>query len=206
MHNLFPKGLYALSTVAYVVLILNGGVIDTFHDTLPGGQYYTERYNTFVWFCLMLSCCKLFMYYFVSFITLFRRVKGCYIFWFTLIVILFMIDVIVIIGLGEIYSKCNQQGQYYNICNSPHWCCAAEVFAAVENRCHNTVVCAAPLDTLVESDLLPNGDFLWLFYSNFAYSIVDGLILLFFAMAWCRCPTFGLKYQRDDDALLQQGT
>ena len=182
--------LYGMGAIAYLVLIQNAHVVDTVFNTLPGGTYYTWRFNSFVWFALMLSCAKILTYPFVNAAVLFRGTRGCAIFWYILLVALVLIDVVVIVGLGSQYGSCNMSNQPNNICNDPRWCCALEIYSVPSNNCFNNFACTPPVAL---SQLQPNTDFLFLFWTNFAIMMVDILIVLFFSIVFAFCPVYALN-------------
>jgi len=189
--------LYGMGVFAYLVVVQNIHVPDTVFQSLPGGTYYSARYITFVWFAIMFSAAKVFMYPVANAAVLFRGSRGCSIFWYIFVIALTMIHVVVIVGLGDQYGKCNQPGQKDNLCNDPLYCCAPEIYGASSNGCPNSVACAG-LTTPVTSvsQLGVSIDFLWLFWVNFAYLFIDILIMFFFGAVFGCCPAYEI---RDDD-------
>ena len=192
----FVVTLYGMGALAYLVLIQNSHVVNTVFNSLPGGTYYSWRYVTFVWWALMLSCAKVLTYPFVNAAILFRGTRGCTIFWHTLLALLVIIDVVVMVGLGTQYAGCNMNGEPGNICNDPRYCCALEIYTVTSNGCFNNFACTPPV-TL--SELQPNADFLWLFWTNFTFLIVDMLIFLFFSLSFMYCPVYTLSASALDD-------
>lgn len=181
--------LYALGALAYLVLLQNVHIIDTMFPGLPGGQYFTGRYITFVWYAVMFSAAKLLLYPVVNALVLFRSSRGCSIFWFALLATLTFVHVVVIVGLGEQYGKCNESGQRGNLCNDKLWCCSPAIYEVTSNGCYNGAACAS----FVHPRLRPNPDFLWLFWTNFVFFLADLLLLLFFGMVFFFCPLYGGK-------------
>jgi hypothetical protein len=181
--------LYGLGAFAYLVLLQNVHIPDTVFDALPGGRYYTGRYITFAWYAIMLSAASLVVYPAINALVLFRGSKGCSVFWFGLLVALTFLQLVVVVGLAEQYGKCNQGGQHGNLCNDPRWCCSPAIFTVTSNGCFNTVPCP----DYPSPKLVPNTDFLWIFWSNFFFFFADLLLMLYFGLVFFCCPVYGLR-------------
>jgi hypothetical protein len=189
--------LYGMGAMAYLVLVQNVHVVDTVFESLPGGTYYTGRYISFVWYAIMLSCCRILVYPIVNATIMFRGSRGCSIFWYIWIVLLVLIDVLVIVGLGSQYGSCNANGARDNLCNDARWCCAPEIYSAASNGCFNTGPCTPPIASI--SALAPNPDFLWLFWVNFTFLFLDIAIMLFFGLAFAFCPVYSTLEAKEQE-------
>lgn len=184
---------YAISIFAYLVLVENISVTDTYlHGGGTPGEYFTLRYNSLQWYALMLATTKIFMVPFVCFMILYRKWYGCNILWFVLICTIVVIDGVVIMALGHSYSGCNQPGQLDNICNDNLYCCLPSINGDPSNGCPFSGVCPSKPTTA----LSPNSDFLWLFYTNLVYMLADAAILIFFAVMFAIFPAYDYPYSR----------
>jgi len=172
--------LYGIGAIAYLVILQNENVPNTYFRTLPGGTHFSLKYVSFQWVVLMLSAIKIIMYCIVNTMILYRSSRGCSVLWFIIIILIAFVDVITVVGLGQFYSRCNQVGQLDNPCNDDRWCCAPEIYTVPTHNCPNTVACAAaPVASL--SELTSNIDFRWLFWVNFVFMIADLFFAAFFA-------------------------
>jgi hypothetical protein len=84
-----------------------------------------------------------------------------------------------VLGLGRFYGVCNESGQVDNPCNDRRWCCLASIYGVATNQCPRSTPCTPPV-----TELHPDADFLWTFYTNVAFLVLDVLILL----AWQYVP------------------
>jgi hypothetical protein len=108
-----------------------------------------------------------------------------------------LMDLLIVVGAGQMYGNCNLSGQTYNQCNDPDWCCVTEIYQLAQNGCANTIACPAQFPTLV-SQLSANADFEWFFWTNIMFLIFDILALIFFAGQFYTSPKSQLY---DDDPL-----
>jgi hypothetical protein len=177
--------IYMMGIPCYIVLILNTEVVDTlFRIDLPYGTYFSMRYTSFWWVVMFMSGFKLFTAIIWPLATLFRLSKGCSIMWLVFMFLFFSSGVFVFIGQSVIFGKCNQNGQVDNPCNSRTWCCVPEIYMNAENLCNQgpypcpcpddiTNVLNCPVYPTSISQLNPDVDFLWIYFVNLFYTIVD---------------------------------
>lgn len=179
--------IYGCGLLANIVLVMNTNVPDTVFKTLPGGTEYNLRYNSFQWTIFMLAGFKYLMHPILSQMILYRRSRGCSIFWFILIFAIALIDFFVVLGLARLYSDCNRSGQLDNPCNSLVWCCAKEIWTVSSNLCMNNGPCAAGFPTTV-AELGANVDFVWYFAVSVAFLAFDLFYVGFFGGAFYVSP------------------
>lgn len=150
------------------VLIQNTSILYTYFLN-PGapGTLTSLRYN-FTAIMLLLSVIVNFCFpLFIMFAIIYRYDHGCSVLWVVFFVILIGLQVLIIAGLGDQYSTCNQNGQFGNLCNDLEYCCV--YYTDPVNQCPNTIACT-PAKTA--SELAPNSDFLALFWFNFVFLFV----------------------------------
>jgi hypothetical protein len=183
---------YALSILAYAVLILNTRATDTYFPATLVNSYYTQRYVSVTWYALLFAAAHLLMYPIVMMMITFRRSHGCSVFWFSLIFILLVMSSYTVLTLARDYKSCNNPSgdQRDNLCNDKRWCCAPEVNSNTANACpfSGGVVCPDIPEISSVNDLRPDLDFLWLFWTNFVYWVADTFIVLFFLGMFCVAP------------------
>lgn len=170
---------YALFYLATLVLVINFSVTHTYFKNLPGGTLYTLRYNSLQWVVAFLGPMRLLFLISVIFLVVFRKIGGCTVFWFVLVVLFWMVDVFVLGGWGIAYANCNKQGAVDNPCNDLLWCCYEPIYSQPGNECLNTVPC-----TPVVTSLSPNVDFLWMFRTNLVFVILETIIALGIIYLW----------------------
>jgi hypothetical protein len=171
-------GIYAVASFPYLVLMENNTTVDTWFNTLPGGTYFTLRYVSLSWTLNMLGAFRFFMYPSVSFALLFRRSRGCSVFWFVITLLMAGVDLFVFMGLSQLYGSCNQVR--YNPCNDLNWCCVPEIFMSSVNGCLNSVTCSGPgVYPTTRAQLGINADFLWMYFVTLGFVLFD----LFFVFA-----------------------
>jgi len=171
--------IYGAGLIANIVLVMNTSVPNTAFKTLPGGPIHSLRYSSFQWTIFMLAGFKYFMYPAVNQMILYRRSRGCSIFWYAVIFSLVLINFFVVLGLARFYSSCNGQGQIDNPCTSKVYCCAQEIWSVSTNNCINTQACTAGFPA-TQADLRPNVDFIWYFSVSVAFLAFDLFFVGFF--------------------------
>lgn len=183
---------YALSILAYAVVILNTRSTDTYFPASLVNVYYSQRYVSVTWWALFFAAAHLLMYPFVMMMITFRRSHGCSVFWFSLIFILTVMSSYTVLALGRDYRMCNSVSgdQRDNLCNDKRWCCAPEINANMANACpfSGGVTCPDFPDINSAADLQIDTDFLWLFWPNVIYLLADIAIVLFFLGIFCVAP------------------
>jgi len=184
--------LYALSTLAYIVLIT---LVNVEHTYFPGtaiNTLHSDRYTSVTWWAIFMACTHVLMVPFALMMITYRRSYGCSIFWFSLIFTLGFCDCYVFIVLGKDYQTCNNYDARGNICNDKAWCCAPQVNSIGSNACPISAggTCVSrPITTLEE--LSPDADFVWLFATNVAYFGADILVIVFFLVtSFCAPSSF----------------
>jgi hypothetical protein len=100
-----------------------------------------------------------------------KRSAGCTIFWMIILIALCALDVIAL-GINSNYlATCNGIHAVGNPCNSPAWCCRAEVHVITANRCPNTMTCPGGGPPIKPDDL---------FLATFALNVVFVALELYF--------------------------
>lgn len=181
--------LYGIGFFGFLVLIQNANVPNTVTAPgLPWGTYYTQMFNSLYWLVLFLSVLRTFMFVIVYMAILWRASFGCSIFWLVLIIIITMADLLVVVGTGNLNGNCNGNGQKFNPCNDPEWCCASEIYTSSINGCANTIPCPVGYPRSI-SELSSNIDFDWFFALNVLFFVWDVLYFFFFASNFYKSPT-----------------
>lgn len=184
--------LYALSTLAYIVLIT---LVNVEHTYFPGtaiNTLHSDRYTSVTWWAIFMACTHVLMVPFALMMITYRRSYGCSIFWFSLIFTLGFCDCYVFIVLGKDYQTCNNYDARGNICNDKAWCCAPQVNSVGSNACPISAggTCVSRPITALE-ELSPDADFVWLFATNVAYFGADILVIVFFLVtSFCAPSSF----------------
>lgn len=100
-----------------------------------------------------------------------KRSAGCTIFWMIILIALCALDVIAL-GINSNYlATCNGIHAVGNPCNSPAWCCRAQVHVITANRCPNTMTCPKGGPPIKPDDL---------FLATFALNVVFVALELYF--------------------------
>lgn len=171
---------YVIQVVVYVFAAgLIADLVQVMNLSVP--------YGSLQWVLLMMTNFKFLMPVLVMFAVLFRSQKGCNIFWFILITIVWIISVFVVIGLGRYYGEANGPGQLNNLFTSPLYCCAKEIYEVSSNDCPNTGACTCPLPpepcpplpTSV-SELSARQDAAARFWVDFVYMLYHTAVVVFF--------------------------
>jgi len=191
---------YALTTLAYIVLITLVNVEHTYFPGTAVNVLHSDRYTSLTWWAIFLASTHVLMVPFALMMITFRRSYGCSIFWFSLIFTLGVCDCYVFIVLGTDFQTCNNYDARGNICNDKAWCCAPQVNSVGSNACPITpgATCATrPITSL--SELSPDIDFVWLFATNVAYLVADVLVIVFFlVISFCAPSSFRSTNQKED--------
>jgi hypothetical protein len=173
---------YGLGFIASLVLLTNAYVPHTYTAGTTYGTLYSGRFVSGYWIALMFCALRVFIPIIVANLLLYRETyccktpgSGCIIFWVIFLVILVMMDLMGFTLLAGYYNKCNGIGAVDNPCNDKRWCCAPEIYSDVGNLCHNTIGCSP---AVALTDMRPNADFLWLFWTGFAFIIGDLIFLI----------------------------
>jgi len=175
------KLIYAACFIAFTIVLQNATVPMTV--TAPGqpwGTYFSLVYKSLYWLVLFLSCWRIMMYVNVEFMILYRKTRACSVIWFVGLMIITLIDLLIVVGAGQMYGNCNLPGQTFNPCNAPDRCCVPEIYQVAQNGCANMIACQPQFPTLL-SQLRPNADFMWFFYVSIGFLLADVLFVLFFA-------------------------
>jgi hypothetical protein len=181
---------YALSTLASLVLVLNMHVTNTAFPGTAVGVYYSQRYVSLQWWALFFFGMHVLMFPFVMMMITFRRSHGCSVFWFALIFALVVGDAYAFIVLSGSFIRCNQVDQRDNLCNDARWCCAPDVNAQASNACPVTPgsMCADHPGITSNADLSPSGWFMALYVVHLVYFLADVLVVCFFLGMFCIAP------------------
>lgn len=182
--------MYALSTLANLVLVLNMHVTETAFPGTTVGEYYTHRYSGLEWWALFFCGAHVLMFPLILMMITFRRSHGCSVFWFSLIFMLVVGDAYSFIVLTGSFIRCNQVDQRDNLCNDARWCCAPDVNGEAANACPITpgATCADHPTILSHNDLSPYGWFVGLWVVNTLYFLADILVVAFFLGMFCIAP------------------
>lgn len=181
--------LYILGFIAYLVLIINVQVTYTYNKT-PGspGTLFSLRFDSLLWWGLMLGVARMFVPFAVMNMILYRRTYGCSVFWIIFLSVIVLLDIFSFVVLAAQYGSCNHDNQPNNLCNSLLYCCVPQIFMNSNNMCPNAAPCPATVDlpnppsTL--ADLSPNSDFLWLFWTQFIFILFDLVWIMLIVGLW----------------------
>lgn len=180
--------IYGVTFFGFLVLVQNANVPNTvFAANSAWGVYFSLLYNSVYWLMLILSVVRSLMFPVVYFIVMWRKSRACNIFWFVLIVVITVNDLLVVVGTGHLYGNCNLQGQTYNACNDKRWCCVTAIYSNPENGCVNSIACPPSFPTQL-GELYADTDFMWFFVLNIVFFLLDVLIMLFFATEFYKSP------------------
>lgn len=202
---------YGLGSVAFLVLIENANVVNTYTRAGVFGVLYSLRYVQLWWYALYFGCFKFLVFVFVCTMITFRKTwccgrrGGCVTIWSALLYAVIMLEIIAFGILSGYYASCNGLTQVDNPCNDYRWCCAPEVYTNPANACDNSSPCTTPGHTVL-SALAPNQDFVALFWVSFVFILFDLFFgILPFAL-WASGTSSTLTReaaQSADDALLK---
>jgi hypothetical protein len=176
----------AISTIGFIVYLIfisnNSSVYTWFKNPgAPGSQLSSKR-GTFEDIAIRLSIAgNILAVVFICSMVTWRKNFGCNILWIVLFAIASFLTLLGILAMGRMYSECNGQLQYGNICNDQNWCCVNEIFSVALNGCPNTVPCAVPKAL---NDLHPKADFLGLFWTNFILFVFQCAMIVFVLVFW----------------------
>jgi hypothetical protein len=183
-------GLYLVGTILYVGLFAQNlsSVYTWFKNPGAPGTSLSSKRGTFGDVSIRLSiAANIIILGIICSWIMFRKNFGCNVIWAIFYFIMLLMTLLGIMGMGQMYSECNAQLQYGNLCNDLNWCCVNEIFANPLNGCPNVLPCAIP-KTL--NTLNPNQDFLGLFWLNFVLFLFQCGMLVFLMYSWSKSPTF----------------
>jgi hypothetical protein len=150
------------------------------------------QYTSLLWISYMLGTMRMLMYVVLSLAMLYRRSRGCGSFWYFLVALVTLADMISILGLSQQYSNCNLPGQPDNPCNDVNYCCVPAVSSNAASLCLFTGLCTGITNPV---SLRPDPLFLWTFYTGIAFLVVDLFFLFFLAGIACLTPfTLRLRF------------
>lgn len=182
---------FGLFYFASLALVLN---YSTVHRMQPvTGIIYSLRYTSLEWVLSFLGPMRLLFGAAVMLMVIFRKQRGCISFWFAVLLAFFILDIFVLAGWGMFYSNCNKQGEVDNPCNDPLWCCYQPIYSVSGNACTNTVPC-----TPVVTTLSPNVDFLWMFYTNLGFVVLEAIVTFTVIYMWVYQTTKRTRHQQTD--------
>jgi hypothetical protein len=200
---------YALSFVAFLVLIENATVPHTFHHANQHGVLYSERSASRYWFALLVGTMRLWIFLVVCTMLLYRktyctsrktgrRYPCCSVTWSVVLVVLVALELAGLAVLGSYLSHCNgaDSSQAENPCNDLRRCCANEVWTNPQNACPNTIACVVVLSL---DQLGKNEDFLWLFATTVCFVAFDMLFLFMPLGLWLAPRDGGSGKQKESD-------
>ncbi len=176
--------LYALLLVVvyFGVFINNASPLHTYTG-IPGdpgtltSQRYTPPYNLL----RVTVFSNLFFVFCMIGLVMARAMRGASIALVVVMGIALILQVIAVAGLGAEYSTCNQNDQLGNICNDARYCCAYPAIAYCAAQ-----ICTTPL---LPSQLVPDGDFLGLFWMNFVFLLAFQVVfMLLVIIYWFSTP------------------
>lgn len=181
-------GIYFLAIIPYFILILNAiGAPINWSVDLPGGVEESLRYSSVQWAVYMLSGFKILMVFILPLAVTWRRSRLFSLFFYGFILLLVLVDAFVFVGLVRLWGTCNDQGQRNNPCNDLLWGCAVEIYSNPSNKVGaGPCICPplpdpCPVFPTTIGELRPNADFLWYFFVNLIFMLLDGFILAFFS-------------------------
>lgn len=175
---------YVVVTTVWIAIFINNASITYTWFKYPGapGTQLTSLRNSFTSVTLRIAIvCHLFVPIFVMTLIGYRSNTVISLGTLVAVGIAFIMCLFSLIALGDMYSHCNGQNQYGNLCNDPKWCCVHEILTNRANGCPNTVDCAPPLNF---DDVHPNQTFLGLFWMDFTLVILQAVYLGVMIVIW----------------------
>ncbi|MDB9801210.1 hypothetical protein OAB94_02410 [Flavobacteriaceae bacterium] len=146
----------------------------------PGdpGTFSTDRYE-FNWILMSISVAILVLIPMaIFFMLIFRQNYGCNVVWFTVYILFFLGLIFIIAAFGIQYSSCNAANSPDNMCNDYRWCCVNYINPL--NRCPNVTPCSG----VTEPDLVPNEEFLGVFWTIVSLAFMHLLFLIVLIIYW----------------------
>ena len=175
---------YVVVTTVWIAIFINNTSITHTWFKVPGapGTELTSQRNSFTSISLRIAiCAHLFIPIWIMTLIAYR--SNVFISLLTLVAVglSFVLCLWSLVALGDMYSHCNGQNQYGNLCNDPKWCCVHEILTNPANMCPNTIDCAPPLSF---DDVGPNETFLGLFWMNFTLIVLQMVYLIVMVIIW----------------------
>jgi len=164
----------------YVGVGINNFPFEHTYFKNPGapGVLTSTRYSA-RWIILMLSVLAVGLsILFICFMVIFRFNYGCHMVWFIMYSLAFGLIVFVLVTLGTEYVDCNNPTQPTNLCNDKRWCCVNFVNPA--NQCSNV----GPCPGVTSSDLVPNEEFMWVFWTLVAIGVLHFVFFVVVIIYW----------------------
>jgi hypothetical protein len=166
-------GLFMMS----IPVIMNQSVPHTYFAPGMFGTLYTQRYISTNWFFFAFGALRIIFIVSVLGFIRFRQSRGCSVFWFTLMIILGLLDLVIVLNAWLDYSRCNVPGYADNPCHDLLYCCVPDVHSVASSGCYNVVSCMPPNPTTL-SELQPRNTFVWYFWLSVGALVLD-MILIF---------------------------
>ena len=155
--------LYIILTAIFLsIFVQNNSPIYTWFANLgaPGSALLSFR-GTFVSVCIRLTIISHVMTVGIIALLIYNRSdRGLSYFFYGLYLILVLFTLLGVVATSTEYASCNQR--FGNLCNDPRYCCANP---ADGSGCGNPLACTDPV--VLPTDLVPNQEFLGLFWMNF---------------------------------------
>jgi hypothetical protein len=189
----------AVGVIIYATaVILHIAVKHTYFDPAsPIGVLISERYVTVGWWVLALSTLQLLIPALVYSVWIDRWLKksGWIVFWVVLVGLLVVLQLLIVIYLGNNRTNCNGQGEAGNLCNALLWCCVPDIFMNVANECPPGPCGVATPPVVIPAtiaDLAPDGMFLALLWFNVSFLIISTVILLILLASLITAPEYSV--------------
>ncbi len=161
--------LYIILTAVWVsVFVQNNSPIYTWFANLgaPGSTLLSYR-TTFVSIAIRLTIVSHILTVGIIALLIYNRSdRGLSYFFYALFLVLVMFTLIGVVATSTEYASCNQR--FGNLCNDPRYCCANP---ADGSGCGNPLPCSDPV--VLPTDLIPNQEFLGLFWMNFVLFLMQ---------------------------------
>jgi hypothetical protein len=171
---------YFLTYPAYIVLVINVNIPDTYTYTpSTWGTYYSCRYISLAWWAVFLSGARIFIPLAVFTMIGIRKVKGCISFHVLIIFVIAILGFLANFGFWVLAGTCNDPGTQCNICDDALKCCEPTAYS--KGNCPNTGPCQF---SLTQSQLYWDSTFTGLFVTNLLYLIADGFVVLCILIIW----------------------
>lgn len=179
--------IYLIGVLIYIgAFIQNLSVTHTYFSSLgsPGDELVSYR-GTFVDVSIRLTVlAHIFNVAFILMMIAYKEKNTCYIVWFSLYVVAFIMIFMGFSAMTNEYWYCNGQNQQGNICNSLVWCGPVEIQSNLANGCPNPLPYSDPIILLGE--LRPREDFVGLYWLNFILFIMSLGFIIAMIVFWKR--------------------
>ena len=189
---------YAIMVIFYVGVFINNTQFEHTYTKNPSqpGILTSQRYNIY-WTAYMISVIVALVFPIVAMLLVgLRNIYGMNILNTTLLILIFSAHLFSVVVLTSAYIGCNQPFNPNNPCNAKKLCCVEEIYTDLIHGCPNVTPCSTGPMQL--SDVLPDPDFVWIYWINIYFFTFHIVFLTLILMYWNRPQPNG---ENDDDQL-----